>query len=64
MAFFIILVDSPSSGVGSSKEKKIKKQFHTPEMPKIRENFWIEILKIPQDFDSSFFDFSHLWYEL
>ena len=45
-----------SSGVCSSKKKKLKKM-HAPKKSKTAK---IEILKMPQDFDYPFFEFSHL----
>ena len=63
MAFFIILTDSLSSGVGDSKEKFWKK-IYTPKKVENRENFLFKILKTPKDINSSFFDFSHLCYQL
>ena len=55
MAFYYFNWSSLSSGVDSSKEKKID----TPKRLKNLENFSFKMLKTPQDFDSQFFDFSH-----
>ena len=60
MAFFINLF-SIASRVGGSKEKIFKK-FYTPLKLKKRKNFSFKIPKTPLDYDSPFFDFSHLCY--
>ena len=57
-SFFYLNWFSMSSGVGGSKEEKLKKK-------KINlKKFSFKILKIPSDFDYPFFYFSYLCYQL
>ena len=62
MAFFNISIDSLYLQESVAQGKKIEKNHtHSYENP---ENFTFEILKTSQDFDSAFFNLSHLCYRL
>ena len=59
-AFFTISIDSLYLQELGAERKRIEKKIQTPKKLKNHENFWLETQKTPLDFDSLFFEFSHL----